>query len=314
MPASMSMVSRIERLLARPPPGYKLLRNAVAGRIPGRGWRRRGCESDRAPAFPCSRKSCTPCQPRHSARCRPGIRATRRPRAGAPSGILRETRPPAFESSGRTPGTSRPRRLWKRRTRSQALIDRHALVDAIQAAGVVVAFFELSQRQIIRAVAVDFIGAGETERRFLAEIASGNQQVHGAEGIDVKIVVRNSRGLVVRGLGGSVNNELRPLGFQYVAHRLPVVLFINSFCCRLHSLFVLLFRNFEYKSMNLRFCSKFSFFMSLSSLRNLRLSIDSPGFVFQYSFCNIYVYSKQLYIIIQFLPVKVVFKGIIQVL
>ena len=95
--------------------------------------------------------------------------------------------------------------------RMQTLVDGHALVHAIQSAGIVVALVEFDERQRIGPVTVDLVRAGKTERRFRAEIARGHQHIHGAQRIHVEIVVGDGRGFVMRRLRGGVNDELRPL-------------------------------------------------------------------------------------------------------
>ena len=104
----------------------------------------------------------------------------------------------------------------------QATIDRHGLINSIQAAGVIVALFLLDQRQRVRPVAINFVGAGKTERGFWTEIPCGNQQIHGSDGIHIEIVVRNTGGLVVRGLSCGVDHEIRPFPFEQIADALPV--------------------------------------------------------------------------------------------
>src|SRR4029450_7089898 len=46
-------------------------------------------------------------------------------------------------------------------------------------------------------------------------LASGFEQVHGADGVDVEVVERKPGGAVVRGLGGAVDNEIWTL----ITHR-----------------------------------------------------------------------------------------------
>src|SRR5579862_3680074 len=92
----------------------------------------------------------------------------------------------------------------------QALVDRHAFVNAVQAAGVVVALFEFDERQAVRPVAIDLVGAGEAERRFAAEIAGSHQHIHGAESIHIEIVVGYGCRLVMGRLRRGMNDELRP--------------------------------------------------------------------------------------------------------
>ncbi len=104
----------------------------------------------------------------------------------------------------------------------QALVDGHAFVHAIQAAGIVVALVEFDERQIVGPITVDLIRARKTEWRFPAEIARRHQHVHGAQGIHVEVFVGNGRRFVVGRLRGGVNDELRPFGVAHLPHGLPV--------------------------------------------------------------------------------------------
>src|SRR5579871_959939 len=104
----------------------------------------------------------------------------------------------------------------------QALVDGHALVDAVQAAGVVIALLVFDQRKVIRPVSVDFIRAGKAEGRLRAEVARRHQHVHGAQRVYIEIVVRYGSRLIVRRLRGGVNDKLRPLSFEHLPDRLAI--------------------------------------------------------------------------------------------
>ena len=104
----------------------------------------------------------------------------------------------------------------------QALVDGHVFADAVAPAGVVETFVELYQRQRIGPVAVDFIGAGEAQRRFAAEIPRRHQHVERAHGVDVEIVVGDGGGLVVRRLRRGVDDEIGPLAFKELANAVAV--------------------------------------------------------------------------------------------
>ena len=104
----------------------------------------------------------------------------------------------------------------------QAGIDRHGFVDSDQAAGVVVAPFQLDDRQRIGAIAVNFVRAGEAEGRFGAEIARGHQQIQGGGGVHVEIVIGDRGGFVVRRLGRRMDYKIRPLGGKKIADLLAV--------------------------------------------------------------------------------------------
>jgi hypothetical protein len=114
------------------------------------------------------------------------------------------------------------RHLGRSKQRVQAGIDRHRLIDSFEAAGVVVSFLQFHQRQRVRAVAVDFIGAGEAERRVAAEVPRRNQKVHRPHGVHVEILVRNGSGFVMGWLRRGMNDELGPLPLQEIANALPV--------------------------------------------------------------------------------------------
>ena len=102
--------------------------------------------------------------------------------------------------------------------RVRARIDRHRLVDPVQPVGEVPSGFVLDQWQRVGPVAVDLVGAGEADRALWAKVARRHQKVEGADRVDVEIVVRDRRRLVVRGLRGGVDDEIRPLFGQQHAH------------------------------------------------------------------------------------------------
>src|ERR1035438_7391522 len=57
---------------------------------------------------------------------------------------------------------------------------------------------------------------------FRSVIARRHQHIHRAHGVDVEIVVGNRRGFVVRRLCGRVDDEVRPLAGEQIAHALAV--------------------------------------------------------------------------------------------
>ena len=73
----------------------------------------------------------------------------------------------------------------------EALVDGHRFADTVQAMGVVIPHIPFHQRQGVRAVAIDLIGTGEAEWCIPAEVAGSHQQVHGTDGIHIKVVVWN---------------------------------------------------------------------------------------------------------------------------
>jgi hypothetical protein len=66
------------------------------------------------------------------------------------------------------------------------------------------------------------------EGRFRTELAGGFQHVERAEGIDLEIEERNSRGTVVRRLGSGVDDQIRTFFFHDTKHRFAIA-DVNSF-------------------------------------------------------------------------------------
>ena len=112
--------------------------------------------------------------------------------------------------------------LRRSKERVQTGIDRHALVDAVAAVGVVVAGGGLAQRQLIGPVTVDLVGAGKAERRVAAKVPRGHQQVEGTHRVDVEIVIGNRRRLIVGRLSGGVNDKVGALVSKDLSNALAV--------------------------------------------------------------------------------------------
>ena len=66
----------------------------------------------------------------------------------------------------------------------------------------------LDQRQPVRRVAVDLVGAHRDEHRLGAVAATGLEEVEGAHRVGVEVVEGSARGQVVAGLGGGVDHQL----------------------------------------------------------------------------------------------------------
>src|SRR6185437_11422551 len=93
--------------------------------------------------------------------------------------------------------------------RMEALVHRAIFGNAIAAIGVVPPRVQLAKRNLIRAIAVDFVAAGEAEGRFRRGFARRRQQVEGCAGVHVEIREWNLRRLVMRRLSCGVDDELR---------------------------------------------------------------------------------------------------------
>ena len=107
------------------------------------------------------------------------------------------------------------------------LVDGHALVDAdgIRVRRVdLPALFQLHERQPVRRVTIDLVGARENEDRLGAVQPSGFQHVQRAGGVDPEIGVRLARRPVVRGLRGGVDDDfdLAAIARKHVLHRVKI--------------------------------------------------------------------------------------------
>jgi len=67
---------------------------------------------------------------------------------------------------------------------------------------------KLDKRNFVGRVAVNFVSAKKKENGFGTMLASGFEEIDGAEGVDFKIEYGNIAGFVVRGLRGAVNDEI----------------------------------------------------------------------------------------------------------
>ncbi len=93
----------------------------------------------------------------------------------------------------------------------QGLVDAHGLRDSVSGPGMLgrqfPAGFQLDQRQVVRRVAIDLVGAGEDEYRPFRMAARRFQQVEGAVGVGGEIGHRLPRRPVVGGLGRRVDHR-----------------------------------------------------------------------------------------------------------
>ena len=92
----------------------------------------------------------------------------------------------------------------------ERVVDRHVLADAVPVGVVGVDLPPVAgvdQRQPVRGVAVDLVGAGEDEHRIGAVVPRGLQQVQGAVGVDREVGVGIGGGPVVRRLSRGVHDE-----------------------------------------------------------------------------------------------------------
>src|SRR5258706_14922908 len=87
---------------------------------------------------------------------------------------------------------------------------------------IVVAGFQLLQRNFVGRVTVDFVGAHENANGVAAMLACGFEEIDRSEGIDLKIKDGNVASIVVGRLRGPANNQVLAIGFVEVVQGLPV--------------------------------------------------------------------------------------------
>ncbi len=100
--------------------------------------------------------------------------------------------------------------------RVQAVVDATALVDAVPVfrARVFPACLQLSERDLVGRVAVDFVRASEREDRVGLVAAQPFQHVHCSGGVDVEILERHACREVVRRLRRAVDDQIETLLFE----------------------------------------------------------------------------------------------------
>lgn len=104
------------------------------------------------------------------------------------------------------------------------LVDREGFGDAVLVGGIVVipARVEFAERDGIGPITVNFVRGHVDEWRLGAGLPCGFEEVQRADGVGVEIIKRNRSRAVVRGLGGSVDDNV---GFDFgneVENALPV--------------------------------------------------------------------------------------------
>src|ERR1035437_2280021 len=89
-------------------------------------------------------------------------------------------------------------------------------------AGIIPARVQFLHGDGVGPVAVHLVGGHVNERRFGAGATGGFEEVQSAQRIDLEVEEWNGGGAIVRGLGGGVNDEVRPKLFHQGQHSLPV--------------------------------------------------------------------------------------------
>src|SRR5256885_15959638 len=92
----------------------------------------------------------------------------------------------------------------------QGLVKSAVFIDAVIILwlGIVVACFQLHQRQFIWRIAVDFVCAHMDEHGLGTELARGLKEIHGANSIDIKVNERNTGGFIMGRLRSAVNDAV----------------------------------------------------------------------------------------------------------
>jgi hypothetical protein len=110
----------------------------------------------------------------------------------------------------------------------QAAIDRHCLVDPIDAICIVESPFELHHGQKVWAIPIYLIRTCETKGCLPTEIPRGHQQVQGAYRIDIEVIVRNRSRQIMRWLRRGVNHKIWSFILKYISYSSPVT-YIKSY-------------------------------------------------------------------------------------
>ena len=116
------------------------------------------------------------------------------------------------------------RRLGRAEEAVHRRVDPHRLVDSVGVGRVrvVPARLELDELELVRRVAVDLVRREEDERRLRAAAAGGLEQVERPDGVHLEVVERAGGREVVRGLSGSVDDQLRARAVHQLEDRGPV--------------------------------------------------------------------------------------------
>jgi len=116
------------------------------------------------------------------------------------------------------------RRFRSPKRRMQCPVDPARFVHAgkIFRPRVVIALFEFLQRDLIRRVAIHFVGAEKHEDRFRTVLPGGFEKVHGTQRIDFKIQQWNFARLVVRWLRRAMHDEVKSVRSKQLLYAGPV--------------------------------------------------------------------------------------------
>src|SRR5438094_7857412 len=102
----------------------------------------------------------------------------------------------------------------------QGLVKSAVFIDAVIILwlGIVVACFQLHQRQFIWRIAVDFVCAHMDEHGLGTELARGLKEIHGANSVDIKVNERNAGGFIMGRLRGAVNDAVEAVLLEQVKY------------------------------------------------------------------------------------------------
>src|SRR2546421_1413892 len=102
----------------------------------------------------------------------------------------------------------------------QGLVKSAVFIDAVIILwpGIVVACFQLHQRQFIWRIAVDFVCAHMDEHGLGTELARGLKEIHGANSIDIKVNERNTGGFIMGRLRSAVNDAVEAVLLEQVKY------------------------------------------------------------------------------------------------
>src|SRR5882724_2190427 len=106
----------------------------------------------------------------------------------------------------------------------ESLIDAAGLAHSgtILRPRIVVAGFQLLQRNFVGRVTVDFVGAHENENSVAAMLPCGFEEIDRSEGIDLKIKDGNIASFVMGRLRSAVNNQIEVIRFEQFVQRVAV--------------------------------------------------------------------------------------------
>ena len=101
-----------------------------------------------------------------------------------------------------------------------ALINPEGFRDAVRIRRIRIfpAGLQLFERNFVGRIAIDLVRAQVTEHRLGRMEACSLQHVHGAHRVDIEVVKRSGGSQIVAGLRGTMNDKVRPEGFQQFQH------------------------------------------------------------------------------------------------